>query len=259
MGEEYQLRAWWQSPPFKYASLLLLMCALAAGGFYFGRGILPWAPPSQPAQNLASLAVVAEAQKAPAADTLVDWPGVIAQSRSLPQAFNELFKEWQLVFEQELDKPCETAVEFGLQCHWQQGTLKAISRLGYVAVLKFVDDNGISFFGSLMPGSPEQYLVKFNGQDYQLDRQWFDRYWQGSAVILWQAPDGFEQQISASSNPNVIQWLENQLSYHQQRPARVVNNFDAVLLNQLQQFQRQHALEVTETANITTVLLLSRS
>lgn len=211
----------------------------------------------QPADSTSQVQVSAPVSPAIAQEVLP--AQVIAGNRSLPSAFNQLFEHWQLEFSEALDKPCEVANDFGLYCHWHKGSLGYLKSLAHPAVMKFFDERGEAFYGVLQEYRGGDVTVEFNGKNIQPSQAWFDKYWQGGAVILWQAPEGFEQAIDETSEQHLIQWLENQLSYRQQRAARVVVGFDSQLVSALNNFQREQGLPVTDHANMKTVLLLSRS
>ena len=96
-----------------------------------------------------------------------------------------------------------------------------------------------------------------------VDKKWLELYWQGGAVVFWQAPKNNQGQlvdvINKDSDVKLLQWLENKLSEIQQRPKREIAEFDALLINQLQQFQRQYGMISDTNAKQRTLMLLSNT
>lgn len=268
LGEEYQLPAFWQHNWFRYGAMVVGVVALV---ILLSTLVTNFSSSKQQDQalvdTLQNAEVVASVDSSSGAANVEDWAIQISESRSLPQAFSLLYSLWRIDVASDIDKPCELATEFELSCFWQKGNLRSLLLLQYPAVIKFVDNNGESFYGTLLGkregGKKENnlILVDFAGTQRQIGRDFLEQYWQGGAVILWQAPDKFVKQIDNDSDIALIQWLENKLSFKQQRPARVVSKFDTLLVNQLEQFQRKNLLSISPSENKfadeKTVMLLS--
>lgn len=254
LGEEYQLPSIWQRLSNKklalYASITSALVVVVVISFLLSSS-------SNDAEtvidNNTNVVLEEPIATANAAD--------IANSKNLPTAFVRLFQLWHVSVDETVDKPCEIARDFQLSCYWYKGTFNGLLTLKYPAVFKFVDESGSSFYAAFIGKSNVDgaWLFDFAGNERVVDLAWLNQYWQGSAAILWQSPPDFEGEIDQNSNAALIQWLENTLSFKQNRPARVVSKFDKLLSNQLMQFQRNHGLEANGAANEKTVLLLSNT
>jgi len=267
LGAELSQRPWWKKSRGKLALAAGVVAATLALGFAVGN----YQDKALAMEEAVSLSENKAQQASDAALTAtvadINWPLVIDSSRSLPTAVRHLFALWRLVVEDDLSEPCQVASSYELSCYWFKGTLPALMKLNYPAVFKFIDDSGSAFYGTLLgtsrSGDGESFRFQFNNQELAVDKAWFDRYWQGGAVIFWQPPkDAFFEAVTAideQSPVELIQWLENKLSQQQQRPAREVQVMDAMLNNQLRQFQRQHGIDSGGGAREQTLMLLTNT
>ncbi|WNC73115.1 AAA family ATPase [Thalassotalea psychrophila] len=188
---------------------------------------------------------------------------LINTSRNLDDAFAHLFYNWQIqTFNQESSSApngttaCERALTYELQCYWYQGELKRLLTLGYPATLQLFDENGDAYYATVTQQQNDKVLLKFNKNSKWLSTAFIERHYQGSAVLLWRSPQGFIDRIDESSEIHLVQWLEGKLSIQQQRPTRHIKQFDALLTNQLGQFQQTRGLAVNNLADTETVMAL---
>jgi general secretion pathway protein A len=184
-------------------------------------------------------------------------PALIEQNRTLSPAVHQLLALWRIELEQQVEDPCQTAQTFSLACYWYKGNLAQLIKLQYPAILKLYDAQGQAFYVTL---SADVSKITDNGsmviplRVYQQGQAvnklvsvaWLEQYWHGGALVFWQAPKDHNGQLIAAFSSTVDatlwQWLETQLSAKQHRPTRQVVEFDALLANQLQQFQRSNGL-----------------
>ncbi|WDE04242.1 AAA family ATPase [Thalassomonas viridans] len=274
LGAEFSRQPWWQKTSGRLALAGGLLAVTLGLGFVAGN-YQDQAPGAEPVTPLSAVNAgeAADISQQPASakelSPETDWPSVTAASRSLPEAVRHLFSLWRLQVEEDLTEPCQVANSYELSCYWFKGTLPALLKLNYPAVFKFIDDSGSAFYGTLLGvsqsanGEKESYRFQFDRQEHRVDKAWFDSYWQGGAVVFWQPPKNayFEPvtRIDEHSLSESVQWLENKLSQQQQRPAREVQGMDAMLKNQLRQFQRQHGIDSSGDAGEQTLMLLTNT
>ena len=245
LGIEYQPKAWWQNRAVLFGAAVLVLCGAVAIGTMLGQSRIN----EQTAVNVVSSETVKK-------DIVVDHQA----NQHFSSNIVDLFGRWRIVLDEEITEPCDVAREYLLDCHWFKGNVTALKQLGYPASMQFVDEYGAAFYGNFIGTNKGQIIVDFNGQQEQLDNEWLATYWQGAALIFWQAPSingEFIQSIDAGSELILIQWLEDQLANKQKRPARIVSSFDQLLSNQLQQFQQSQGIMVSSGANTQTVMLLA--
>ncbi|OUS32007.1 hypothetical protein A9Q98_02310 [Thalassotalea sp. 42_200_T64] len=186
---------------------------------------------------------------------------LINQSRELHQAFSQLFSHWQIQFSGTgvaQSQPCETALSLQLQCYWYQGEFDQLNALGYPAVVQLLDSNNTPYYATYLPSETEQVQLILNQTSHWLSKDYFQQIYRGSAVLLWRSPERFIDVIDESSSAELVQWLENNLSEQQGRPARAVNQVDALLKNQVGQFQQRTGLTVNQHADTETVMVLAK-
>ncbi len=261
LGIEYQLTPWWKTKTALLSFALLFFAITAALGFSLGQK----GSNNNQAMLLttsAKISVSENSQKQKASAELIT-PALIENSRSMPASVAQLFELWRIVLDETIEQPCQLANLYQLNCYWHKGNLASLTKLGYPAIFKFFDGQGDAFYGVLTKLSANQLSFNFGGTEQAVDKTWLEQHWQGGAVVFWQSPQNsaneFTDKIDQQSAPELVQWLEEKLSLAQQRPMRTVSSFDLVLQNQLQQFQRQHALPAKEIADTRTLMLLANS
>jgi general secretion pathway protein A len=281
LGSEYHLKPWWQ----RKSSQLFLLAGVALFtvlvGYLFS--LFMGNSPSNNDNNLvqqqravpnSSVGQVAKALSKPVVE---NWSGVQQDNRSLPNAVLHLFDLWRIKLDEEIEQPCQTADFYDLACYWHKGNLTSLLKLGYPAVFKFIDEQGLAFYGTLdgfnLDNSGqtevtdfskiEELTFNFNGQIFAIEPSFLAKFWQGGALIFWQAPRSDSNialdNIDINTDLSAIQWLETKLSEQQQRPQRSVRSLDNQLQNQLQQYQRQHGLVSSAGADQRTLMLLNNT
>ncbi|MEW6998891.1 ExeA family protein [Colwelliaceae bacterium BS250] len=183
---------------------------------------------------------------------------LVNSSRLLSLAFKDLYSQWQVELFSAANTPCDLASSYQLECYWYSGNAEQFFILDYPAIVRFIDGKGQYYFATYKGHVDGNIQLLLNGDPYQVSEQWFVNNWQGSAVILWRAPQGFVETINEQSDPQLLLWLEQQLSQKQHRSTRNVISLDALLINQLQQYQQTHGLSVSTFADVKTVMMLSK-
>lgn len=262
LGEEYQPKAWWRQKSVKTAAIVAGVAIALGLGYGLG---------NQGVSSTVNAAFSADSgQNLQGSNaTLIGAPSAaqISQSQDLAIALNKLFSLWRLTLDESLAQPCQTAENYQLSCYWFKGNVTSLLTLNYPALFKFYDAQGNEFFATLQgfEQNDGQLTLRFDfaGSESTVDKLWLDKHWRGTALIFWQpvklSSGEVINSVSKDSSLDAIQWLENQLSNKQQRPARTLNDFDARLQNQLAQFQRAHSLAVQPQADQTTLMVLTNA
>ncbi|QYJ94770.1 ExeA family protein [Shewanella spartinae] len=180
----------------------------------------------------------------------------INQSRSIDTAYAAILGLWDKAPYVGLTA-CQSAKQQGLDCFQQQGNWHSLVRLNYPAVVYLQDERGEPFYGTVVSRQGEQLLLQLAEQQLWVDRDWFTRHFAGTFELLWQAPSYQPKEIGRGSAPAQIQWLENALAQIQNKPARLVDYFDAELEQSLMDFQRQHGLRADAIAGSQTLMQLN--
>ncbi|GAA0788862.1 MULTISPECIES: ExeA family protein [Pseudomonadati] len=180
----------------------------------------------------------------------------MAQSQNIDVAFAALFGLWQLQPISELT-PCQAAQQQGLTCYQQQGNWNSIMRLNYPAVVYLQDAKINPFYGVIVERQYEQILLQLGEQQFWVGKDWFDRHFSGTFEILWQSEQIMPREIGQSAPLAQVQWLENSLAMIDQRPARLVSQFDSQLEQHLMSFQRLHGLKADGIAGSQTLVQIN--
>jgi general secretion pathway protein A len=178
------------------------------------------------------------------------------QSQNIDVAFAALFGLWDMQPISELS-PCQAALQQGLTCYQQQGNWNSIMRLNYPAVVYLQDSKITPFYGVIVERQYEQILLQLGEQQFWVGKDWFDRHFSGTFEILWQSEQAMPREIGQSSPLAQVQWLENSLAMIEQRPARLINQFDSQLEQHLMSFQRLHGLKSDGIAGSQTLVQIN--
>ncbi|UJF21489.1 ExeA family protein [Shewanella sp. OMA3-2] len=178
------------------------------------------------------------------------------QSQNIDVAFAALFGLWDMQPISELS-PCQAAQQQGLTCYQQQGNWNSIMRLNYPAVVYLQDAKITPFYGVIVERQYEQILLQLGEQQFWVGKDWFDRHFSGTFEILWQFDQAMPREIGQSSPLAQVQWLENSLAMIEQRPARLINQFDSQLEQHLMSFQRLHGLKADGIAGNQTLVQIN--
>ena len=251
LGIEHQPLPWWKKGIVKATMAASLLALTILLGYILGnKGQL---------FNERNM----QASRVEVMESKLDWPAIITRSRSLPQSVNSLFAAWRIALDEEITQPCELAKKYDLACHWFKGNLTGLLKLGYPAVLKLNDEQGGAFYGLLDGVEGDKLTFHFAEHRQLVDKEWLAKYWQGGALIFWQAPISSEGEfvdvIGSESDSEHLQWLESRLSEIQNRPQRRVQSLDATLINQLQQYQRSKGVSVQNSAGQQTLMMLANT
>ncbi|GGB66808.1 ExeA family protein [Shewanella inventionis] len=227
--------------------------------------VLPQATASVPS------ATMKDAQPTNVADSVVQQPvqaspaanaeqqilrQAMLQSSSIDNAFAGLFGLWN---KQPIIglSACQAAQQQQLACYQQQGNWHSIMRLNYPAVVYLQDSQANVFYGVIVERQAEQILLQLGEQQFWVNKDWFDRHFSGTFEILWQPDSVLPREIGQTSSLSQVQWLENSLALVNQRPARLLTQFDSELEQQLIAFQRQHGLKPDGIAGNQTLVQLN--
>ncbi|NQY35037.1 MAG: AAA family ATPase [Alteromonadaceae bacterium] len=273
LGYENLRKNWWHATQVKAVAAIGLCLLIISIGYYIGKGEIGKGEQGKAEQENGvqfsandSTAVVQASDEGQSQN--MNWVVETLPNRSLPESVRKLFSLWRIVVDEATSEPCHLASDFDFACYWYKGNLAGFLKLNYPGVFKFIDGQGVAFYGLLSKVDGAKLSFNFFNQQgvdqvRVIDQAWLDKYWQGGALVLWQAPKNNQNELVAvidqKSSGILLQWLEDHLSQAQQRPTRSVKKWDAVLENQLQQYQRQYGMITSPKADLRTLMLLSNT
>ncbi|HEV7608805.1 MAG TPA: AAA family ATPase [Steroidobacteraceae bacterium] len=255
-----------------------------AAGEVFGKSIqprwLPWAAGSavaalavvsavlllprflapQPAARLTAAAPVAQPAPAPqpAAPDLDKLLGDYAGETDPDNAFNKLFALWGLRYVAGHVDPCSQALQAGLECLTQRGSLAQLRLFNRPAVLNVIDSTGRAHQLVLAGLDDEHAQVDLGGAQREIGIGDLSRAWFGDYVLLWRPAAGGSQPLALGARDTRVRWLRDSLRRVNGLPADESANdrFDAELATLVEDFQRKNRLAVDGIAGVQTQVAL---
>jgi general secretion pathway protein A len=253
-----------------------------AAGEVLGRSFLPRWLPWTAAAGVASVAVASAAlllprlraspapapvaaavtQPAPApappAPDLDKLLGQYPAETDPDNAFNKLFALWGLRYVAGSVDPCTQAMQAGLECLTQRGSLAQLRLFNRPAVLNVIDSAGTAHQVVLAGLDDEHAQVDLGGAQREIGIGDLSRSWFGDYVLLWRPAAGGSQPISLGARNARVRWLRDSLRKVNGLPADQVPNdqFDAELATLVEDFQRKNRLAVDGIAGVQTQVAL---
>ena len=259
----YVKRAAGQRSPWPWlaAGLLLTSSALAIG--------LWWKPDAEPQAAMSNATAPAAAasqmaalpQPATAAEqnvmALVNaLLGDTALDRRGDEAARELIAQWLGDYDALRDGPfCPYAETQGLRCESGFAELGLLKTYNLPAMLKLLAGERGPFWVTLIALDDSRAVIRFGNREAELPLVQFQQLWSGEYQLLWQPPPAYSRPLSEGmSGPQVI-WLANALANAQGLTAGAATaRFDALLAEQVRQFQRERGLLPDGVAGVQTLI-----
>jgi general secretion pathway protein A len=235
------------------------------------------APPTSPASAPEVTAAVpatdntlaASAPAAPAAipvpaDTTAPAPSftqLLAMNRSstdTDSAFAQLLGLWQASYSPGKTDGCSQALAQGLRCLMQRGSLAQLRMLNRPAILMLSDDAGTPSQVVLRALKDDTAQVQIGSQSASISIAELTRFWFGDFVLLWRPGGSDVRDLSAGMRGAPVRALREQLNRWSGAGSGVStsDDYDASLVQLVEQFQRANRLAVDGIAGIETQVAL---
>ena len=173
-------------------------------------------------------------------------------------AAQELFAQWLGEYQPLRDGPFCTHVEaFALRCESGFADQQLLLTYNLPASLKFLGGERGPFWVTLIALDAQRAVVRFGNREAELPLAQFQQLWSGEYLLLWQPPNGYSRPLAeGASGPQVI-WLANALATVDGGTAGAVSaRFDALLAEQVRNFQRERGLMPDGVAGVQTLIAL---
>lgn len=269
----YVKRAAGQRSPWPWlaAGLLLTASALAIGVWWRPGEVQPVAanalapasaePQTSMPQTSMPQTALTQAASEPVADhnltALVNaLLGDTALDRRGDDAARELFAQWLGDYDALRDGPmCPYAETQGLRCESGFAELRLLKAYNLPAMLKLLAGERGPFWVTLIALDDNRAVIRFGNREAELPLPQFQQLWSGEYQLLWQPPAGYSRPLTEGmSGPQVI-WLANALATAQGMTAGAATaRFDALLAEQVRQFQRDRGLLPDGVAGVQTLI-----
>lgn len=172
-------------------------------------------------------------------------------------AYRRLLALWGATYSGDGD-PCAQAAKSGLACLEQRGSWGQVRVLNRPAILTLTDDHG-ERQRVVLAGLDDHAATLFLGGRYErvpLDD--LSRIWFGEFTVIWKPQTPRPRQLSVGMSGEEVLWLRRSLNAVQGVPVTPKNNdaYDQELAVAVQNFQREHRLNVDGIAGIQTQVVL---
>jgi len=173
-------------------------------------------------------------------------------------AFNKLFALWGQRYVAGRVDPCSQALQAGLECLTQRGSLAQIRLFNRPAILNVIDSTGKAHQLVLVSLDDEKARVDLGGAQREIGIGDLAGAWFGDYVLLWKPGVGGSQPLGLGARSARVRWLRDSLRRVNGLPADEAGNdrFDTELAAQVEDFQRKHRLAVDGIAGVQTQVAL---
>jgi general secretion pathway protein A len=173
-------------------------------------------------------------------------------------AFNKLFALWGMRYVAGRVDPCTQALQAGLECLTQRGSLAQLRLFNRPAVLNVIDSTGRAHQLVLAGLDDEHAHVDLGGAQREIGIGDLSRSWFGDYVLLWKPAAGDSQPLALGARNARVKWLRDSLRRVNGLPSEEPGSdrYDAALVTLVEDFQRKHRLAVDGIAGVQTQVAL---
>jgi len=210
---------------------------------------------SAPVVAAAPQPVVAPKPAAPTLDALL---AQYDKETDPDNAFNKLFALWGMRYVAGRVDPCSQALQAGLECLTQRGSLAQLRLFNRPAVLNVIDSAGRAHQLVLAGLDDEHAQVDLGGAQREIGIGDLSRSWFGDYVLLWKPAAGDSQPLALGTRNARVKWLRDSLRRVNGLPADSGggDRYDAELVTLVEDFQRKSRLAVDGIAGVQTQVAL---
>jgi general secretion pathway protein A len=219
-------------------------------------------PPPETAPTSVQVASLASASQPAAAQPtaqeietqLQEQPG----QTTTETAFAQLFALWGAKFDAAKGRPCNQAQQQGLECVYQQGSWGQLRTLNRPAILTLIDDAGNAHQVVISGLNSEAAQVRFPDATREISIASLSRLWYGDYLILWRPQVAAPRALSAGMQGVGVRWLRDSLNtaHGRTKDGNSSDYYDEELVRMVEEFQRQHRLNVDGIAGVQTQIVL---
>ena len=237
---------------------------LVAAGLW---SLLASRPPASTDATAADVAPVASNQIARAETTQAPPPAppsfdeVLARhgnDTTTEAALGKLFASWGATYDPSGGRGCDQAAYQGLECLFQKGSWAQLRTLNRPAILTLTDDIGRTHQVLLTSLGEETATIDLGGEPRSVSIAGVSRYWFGDFLLLWRPPLAVAKALAPGMRGADVRWLRENLRVAQGLPAAPAGSdfYDEDLARLVQDFQRQHRLNIDGVAGVQTQIVL---
>jgi general secretion pathway protein A len=232
----------WRNPPPKLRAATKTPVPAAA------------APAGPPALSAATAAVAAPAERPVPLQTLLT---ANAADTSDAGAFRRLLSLWGTAMADDHD-PCGQAQKAGLACLDQRGSWAQVRALNRPAILTLNDDQGRHYRVVLSALDDSFATLDLGERNVRVPIEELSRDWFGDFTVVWKPKTPRTRQLSLGMRGDEVRWLRRSLNALHGAASDPESDdvYDEGLAIAVQNFQREHRLNVDGIAGLQTQVVL---
>ncbi len=207
-----------------------------------------------PAAAQTSAPIAAAAPAAPSINALL---ASNAANTSDAAAYRRLLSLWGTAMGDDKD-PCGQAAKAGLSCLDQRGSWAQVRALNRPAILTLTDDQGQRHY-VVLSGLDDKFATLYLGEhNERLPLDEVSRDWFGEFTVVWKPKTVHTRQLSLGMRGDEVRWLRRSLNALQGAASDPEHGdvYDEDLAIAVQNFQREHRLNVDGIAGLQTQVVL---
>jgi general secretion pathway protein A len=245
-----------------HASAAPIVAAIKPQAAVPATSVAPLPLPVAPAAAAAALPAPADPPAAvPAAALPPELPRLLAANQASTDpdtAFHQLLLLWKASYTPGQLDGCSQAVTQGLRCLSQRGSLAQLRQLNRPAILMLNDDSGAAYQVVLRQLGDSTAQLQLGDQIATVSLAELTRYWYGEFVLLWHPVSTDVHDLSAGMRGSQVRQLRTLLDHWSGvvSAGTTSDEYDASLVQMVEQFQRAHRLQVDGIAGIETQVAL---
>jgi general secretion pathway protein A len=172
-------------------------------------------------------------------------------------AFRHLLSLWGTAMADD-KSPCAQAAKAGLSCLEQRGSWAQVRALNRPAILTLTDDHGQRHRVVLSTLDDRFATLNLGERDERVPVDEVSRDWFGEFTVVWKPKTARTRQLSLGMQGDEVRWLRRSLNALQGDGADPEHNdvYDEELAIAVQNFQREHRLNVDGIAGVQTQVML---
>ena len=175
-------------------------------------------------------------------------------------ALAALFETWGIEYRSGGRSGCSQAADAGLTCLYQRGSWAGLRQMDRPAILTLVDNSGNSHEVVLTGIIGDTAELSIGGVRVVHPIADITEAWFGNFMLLWRPPTGTATSLRRGSRGDEVAWLRNSLAAIDGRYASSdpqSDLYDAELEQIVQDFQRDHRLDVDGLAGQQTQIIIN--
>jgi general secretion pathway protein A len=180
-----------------------------------------------------------------------------AASTTDAAAFRRLLALWGSAMTDDRD-PCGQAQRAGLACLEQRGSWAQVRTLNRPAILSLLDDQGQRHRVVLSSLDDQYATLELGDRSERVPIEEVSRDWFGDFTLVWKPKTPRTRELSLGMRGDEVRWLRRSLDALHGAPSDAVHNdlYDEQLAIAVQNFQREHRLNVDGIAGLQTQVVL---